>query len=102
MGVPGIDLAVSHKILHHKRPGLCPLLDRVTEGAYPPGQAWAGIHKELTHQTGEFTQLEGWFEGLAASHDGVALQRLRLHDILLWLCRSGELDEARRLGRNVL
>ena len=54
MGVRGVDVAVCHKILHHKRPCLYPLLDGITEGAYQAGKAWAEIHRELTTHHEQF------------------------------------------------
>jgi hypothetical protein len=98
MGVVGVDVAICHKILHHKRPQLFPLLDGITTGAYPEGEAWAQIHGELSAQAGQFGKLETWFSALAAANGGVPLLRLRLHDILLWCHRAHERAEAGTLG----
>jgi hypothetical protein len=102
MGVHGVDLAVCHKILHHKRPSVFPLLDRVTEGAYPRGKAWVHIQRELAGQKEPFDDLEEWFGEFAKAHHGVPLTRLRLHDILLWCHRSGESAGAAELGGPII
>lgn len=102
MGVNGVDVAVCHKILHHKRPSTFPLLDRVTEGAYRPGEAWVGIHDDLSENREQFVALEEWFGTLATDDRDVQLKRLRLHDILLWCSRTNERAEAAQLGQEIL
>jgi hypothetical protein len=102
MGVPGADVAVVHKTLHHKRPWLFPLLDSLTVKEYPEGGAWLGIHDDLTSQERSFARLEQWFAVLAVRHDGAPLTRLRIHDILLWLECSGQRCEAVVAGQSIL
>jgi hypothetical protein len=97
-GVPGVGVAIANKTLHHKRPWLFPLLDGVTEKAYPLGQAWVHVHRELTTQQPQFAKLEIWFTDRAIQHQGTPLWRLRLHDILLWSDLSGARVEAENLG----
>ncbi len=84
MSTPGVGATITHKVLHHKWPHLFPLLDRKTLAVYPRGGAWAGVHADISSQAEAFSLLEEWFKGLAGKQGGVALTRLRLHDILLW------------------
>ena len=96
-----IGPAITHKTLHHKRPRLWPLLDNPTLKRFDE-MAWPAIHDQLTRQRDEWSRLEDDFESLTKTHGGVALTRLRLYDILLWLDTAGELADARRKGRKVL
>jgi hypothetical protein len=49
MGLDSIDLARAHKILHHKRPSVFPLIDNKTvHYLNKSGSAWAAIHRDLT------------------------------------------------------
>ena len=93
-----------HKILHHKRPKVFPLLDGITESAYAPGRAWISIRKELEDFQSAFTSLEAWFKEVAADQGSqcVQLNRLRLHDILLWCDRRGDRGTAREKGQRFL
>ncbi|MGH2662486.1 MAG: DUF6308 family protein [Actinomycetota bacterium] len=84
MGAPDIEVTITHKILHHKRPDVFPLIDRSTLAGLGPGRAWLRIHDDLAATPGAWADLEDWFEKLAALSEGVSLTRLRLHDILLW------------------
>lgn len=101
MSVPDIDVARTHKILHHARPKVFPLLDNLTLQFLREGQAWGNIHENLTDQADAFIELEQWFGGLLQSGDAPLL-RLRLHDILLWLHARDEGAAARSLGEEVL
>ena len=87
MDLDKVGVAIAHKTLHHKRPQWFPVLDAKTKVAYPRGRAWAGIHADLTRHTEQFGELEDWFANEMRG-DGVHLQRLRLHDILLWCDRT--------------
>ena len=91
MGVPRVDVAVTHKTLHHKRPWLFPMLDNLTMKAMGPKHVWAVIHGDLTRHAPEFEELETWFAALASEKGGVQLTRLRIHDMLLWgsISRNG-------------
>ena len=85
MNLPGLDVAIANKTLHHKRPWLFPMLDNLTlESLGGAGKAWAVIHGDLTRHADEFEELETWFAALASQKGGVQLTRLRIHDILLW------------------
>ena len=97
-GTPGIGVALSHKTLHHKRPRLAPLID----GKTVKRTGWIGIYDDLQSQASEFADLEDWFGDLAIRNSGVAISRLRIHDILLWCSVTGELDRAERAGRKIL
>ncbi len=101
IGTPGIGVAVTHKLLHHKRPTTFPLLDNRTISALP-GNSWARIHCDLTDAGDAWAQVEDSFNELARARGGVVLTRLRIHDIVLWLRSSGQLDEARIAGERVL
>lgn len=104
MTMPQLGVALTHKVLHHKRPKLFPLIDRQTVAALGK-QAWLTIHGDLNQAQGEpFEELETWFADLVKDQKGcVPLSRLRLHDILLW-CRiiPGQQDEAMRMGSRFL
>lgn len=102
MGVEGSAIAVTHKLLHHKRPRLFPLLDNKTADLLLPtndegATLWQQIHSDLTTTSAEWEDLERWFAQHAAERGGVALARTRLHDILLW-CDATECTESSRGG----
>ena len=47
MGIEGVDIARTHKILHHKRPKVFPLIDNETVTWLRGGESvWAAIHDE--------------------------------------------------------
>lgn len=93
MNLQGIDVAITHKMLHRKRPWLFPMLDRQTIpilGGYTvpnvpyASDPWVTIHYELNTYQLQFEELERWFAKEAASRGAVPLTRLRIHDILVW------------------
>jgi hypothetical protein len=110
MSAPDVDVALTHKVLHHKRPSLFPLIDGRTLGWLQDaswdrrGQrsAWAQIHHELVSSQDEFALLEEWFaREIAARHESfVELTRLRIHDILLVPCSIGCGGGGRARGRD--
>jgi hypothetical protein len=102
MGLRGVDRAITHKLLHRKRPWLFPMLDSVTTAHLGGSRAWATIWEDLTRHEQEFVALEDWFATLAAAHDGVRLTRLRIHDIMLWGELSGDRPMMESLGRQLL
>lgn len=85
--------------LHHRRPELFPLLVRTTRWQLLPhvregdSGVEAVLHRELRANAAAFDALE---RGVAA-HD-IALTRLRLHDVLLWLSAGLRLTHAVALG----
>lgn len=92
MGVEGVDVARCHKILHHKRPRVFPLIDSrtlpfLTGGPY----AWASIHDDLTRDGAgtEWAELETIVNQRLRKEGCKDLFRLRMHDILLWLRATG-------------
>jgi hypothetical protein len=100
-GAPNVGVAIAHKVLHHKRPLLAPVLDEATISLLGHDQ-WVRIHEDLTEQEEEWSSLEGWFSALSTEHDGVPLYRLRLHDILLWSDAAGWRDVAAGAGEDFL
>jgi hypothetical protein len=96
--VPGCGLTKTHKILHHAWPHLFPLIDRQTRTRLGDN-LWLTIYDDLKRHEGEFDELETWFATLAGTRGGVALTRLRLHDILLWCGVTEEANGAGRFGR---
>lgn len=105
-GTKGIGLALAHKVLHHKRPRLFPLLDRQTapqlwnQTREEVGVGWwTVIHRELLDNDQQFTELERVFAELVDGPDDVPLSRLRLHDVLLWLKATGKWGRAVDAGR---
>lgn len=111
MGAGDVGVAVAHKTLHHKRPDMFPLIDNRTLAAFKK-EPWAEIHDDLRAHPdpNAWASLEDRFCAAAAtlrnaSPDddipGLRLTRLRLHDILLWTCVSGDWDAARAAGRTI-
>lgn len=100
-----MGVALTHKMLHHKRPRLFPLIDRQTlprlKAQVQPGAGlyWAVIHRELTSNAEQFAALEASLATLLNQPDDAPLERLRLHDILLWLTATSKWDRAGRGGR---
>lgn len=95
MGVEGIDLARTHKTLHHRRPEVFPLLDnRTIERLDRP--YWPAIHRDLRQAPATWQDLE---EKVAIQLDGAGCAthpcRLRLHDILLWCFATGNVSRAK-------
>jgi len=58
------------------------------------------IHRELTVNSEQFSLLEGELARLLNQKDDVRLQRLRLHDILLWTDETGQRDWAATRARD--
>lgn len=100
MGAGDVGVAVTHKILHHKRPDMFPLIDNRTLAAFDK-HPWAEIHDDLRASHDEWASLEDRFSEAAAMLHGVRLTRLRLHDILLWTWVSGDRDAACTAGRAI-
>jgi hypothetical protein len=91
MATPGLRVARVHKMLHHKRPRLVPLLDnktrkpiRAAADAMACG-SWQLIYDEIHAHAEDFQNLADGFDKLAADVDGVSLSWLRLYDILVWM-----------------
>lgn len=86
--------------LHHRSPTLVPHVDRTTWLQLVPharegdSGVHAVVHRELRANDAGFTALERALAG-----DGVALTRLRLHDVLVWLAGSLRTDTAVGMGR---
>jgi hypothetical protein len=100
----GIKTALTHKMLHHKRPELFPLIDNVTAPllrahADDRVSLWGVLHRELLANEEQFTALEKAFAELVNGKEDVPLTRLRLHDILLWLKASGKWNHAVENGK---
>jgi hypothetical protein len=98
---PEIGVATASRALHHCRPHQFLLLDSLTVAAYPAHGAWKGVCTDLQAQSAVFEDLEMWFSALRGHLGGVNLTRLRIHDILLWLCRKGDADAAIAAGAEV-
>lgn len=99
MSLPGVDVAITHKILHHKRPDFFPLIDNQTLKLLG-STAWLTIHDNLNANPAGWDQLERQIATLAHNR-GVVLTRLRLHDILLWTNVTGRDATAQPLGRDL-
>nr|WP_275585710.1 DUF6308 family protein [Geodermatophilus sabuli] len=91
--------------LHHRRPELFPCLGATTRRQLLPhveegdSGVEAVLHRELVANAVPFAALETTVAALLGPAGGVPLSRLRLHDVLLWLCGSLRLDHAVALGR---
>jgi hypothetical protein len=106
MGTDQVKVALTHKLLHHKRPGLFPLIDnqtapllRVRADLAGTG-LWAAVHAELTENARALAALEGALSSLLNRPEDARLQRLRLHDVLLWLTATRKWDLALRKGHS--
>jgi hypothetical protein len=90
--------------LHHRWPALLPHIDRTTRLQYLPhlieGDSGldAVIHRELRANAAAFTALEDTVGQLLVRDGDIALTRLRLHDVLVWLSGSLRLTHAVQLG----
>jgi hypothetical protein len=104
MRTPQVKVALTHKLLHHKRLELFPLIDGKTKPlldvhADDITGMWGVVHRELTANSDQFSALEKAFAQLVDEQGDVPLTRLRLHDILLWLKATGNWDYAVGRGR---
>ena len=90
--------------LHHRRPALVPHVDRTTRLQFLPhlvegdSGVEAVIHRELRANAAAFTALENAVSRLLDQDGDIALTRLRLHDVLVWLSGSLRLTHAVQLG----
>ncbi|WP_155387636.1 DUF6308 family protein [Catellatospora paridis] len=88
---PGLKVARVHKVLHHKRPRLVPLLDNWTIAPIDTAAtsrgctAWQQIHDEIHAHAEQFRDLAAAFDQLACGPGDVSLSHLRLYDILIWM-----------------
>ena len=97
------DVSPKHVVaaLHHRCPDLFPLVVRTTRWHLLPhvregdSGVEAVVHRELRANAEAFEALER-----AAEEDGVAMTRLRLHDVLLWLSAGLRLTHAVALGQD--
>lgn len=102
MGVPGVDLARAHKILHHKMPQLFPLIDNKTVVELRAGEAWLTVYDDLVAAGESWAALERRVGDALGQRGFPAVTRLRLHDILLWTRVTGNRARAEQLGQEVL
>jgi hypothetical protein len=102
-GLSGVGPTITHKVLHHKRPWLFPIVDTETVNRLSKcGGEWQTLHAELTNQVDQFKHLEQWFAGQAIERGGMLVTRLRIHDILLWADVKGQRGALKTAGRKVL
>ena len=103
MGAKGIDLARTHKILHHKRPEVFPLVDNETYKLLAAdGAAWTTIHADLISAEQAWEGLEKRVNEVLAANSSQLLTRLRMHDILVWAEATGRRAAAEDHGRRYL
>ncbi len=102
-GSPDVSPPHVMAALHHRRPGLFPLLDRTTRRQLFPhvreedSGVEAVVHRELRANAAVFRELENIVASLLTG--STPLTRLRLHDVLLWLSGSLRLAHAVQHGR---
>ncbi len=103
MSLSGINVAITHKILHHKRPDIFPLIDNGTLAPLTQhGRgAWEQTLVDLQSSKDGYEELERWFEEQARDRQGVSLARLRIHDILTWCSVIGDWDNTREAWGSV-
>jgi len=98
--LPGVPPGYVPAALHHRWPALFPLMAPSTRRQLWPhlregdSGVEAVIHRELRAAARGFAALEA-----AVAEHGMALTRLRLHDVLLWLSAGLRLTHATALGR---
>jgi hypothetical protein len=98
--LPGVPAGYVPAALHHRWPELFPLVSPSTRRQLWPhlregdSGVEAVIHRELRGAATRFAALEA-----ATAERGLALTRLRLHDVLLWLSAGLRLTHAVALGR---
>jgi hypothetical protein len=98
--LPGVPPGYVPAALHHRWPRLFPLVAPSTRRQLWPhlregdSGVEAVIHRELRAQAQGFELLE-----TAVAGHGLAMTRLRLHDVLLWLSAGLRLTHATALGR---
>ncbi|RBY76259.1 hypothetical protein DQ239_14860 [Blastococcus sp. TF02-09] len=98
-GSAGVSRRHVTAVLHHRHPDLFPLLHTATRWALLPhgreGDSGleAVIHRELLDSAEAFAGLAS-----ALHAEGVALTRLRLHDVLLWLRTTLRFEYAVQVG----
>jgi len=91
--------------LHHRHPDLVPHLTRTTRRALLPhleeGDSGvdAVVRRELRANAAAFAALE---DSVAAAAGDARPNRLRLHDVLLWLSTTLRLAHATEAGRRIL
>lgn len=103
MSLPDVGPALASKLLHHLRPAQVPLVDNTTATKLRRGRMWQGIHSDLVSQALEFARLEEDFAEEADARSSVGLNRLRIHDVLLWAdCVVGRRTDASRAGYALL
>ncbi len=102
MGVPGVEVARAHKILHHKRPSVFPLIDNETiPYLRTGGSAWATVHRDLTSTADAWSELEDVIGEAVSGTVASTPTRLRLHDILLWARSTNRWDVALAVGESL-
>lgn len=101
MGVPGIEVARAHKILHHKRPSVFPLIDNQTLKRLGR-TAWRTVHGDLTATPAPWEWLERSMSDALSDSRAAAPTRLRLHDILLWTGVTGRRAAAMEIGHSLV
>jgi len=104
MRTPKVKVALTHKLLHHKRPDLFPLIDGKTKPLLDAHAdeitgMWGVVHRELIRTSAQFSAREKTFAHLVDGEGDAPLTRLRLHDILLWLKATENWDYALSRGR---
>lgn len=103
LGVDGMRPASSHKILHHKRPDLFPLLDSETRKVLASRDPWHAVWSDVTGlPAAQLTELTRRFAVLAAESGTVPLTRLRVHDVLLWCHAHRQREPAAKAGAALL
>ena len=82
----GVSYTKAHKLLHLARPLQFPLVDRKTSAYLPQGQWWRTIATDVRDHTDAFERLVELAATYAAQDPLlVPIERLRIHDILVWL-----------------
>ena len=104
-GIKGVRGAVSAKIGHHAFPDAMCLWDSVVDEFWSPDDMWGQFAQNLKDEEVWLEELERLFEFYRFNFqaaDGVALNRSRLVDILVWGEGVGDLTDLLRDGITLL
>lgn len=104
-GIEGVGGAVSSKIGHHSFPNAMCLWDSVVGKFWSASDMWGEFAQNLKDEKEWLEELERLFESYRVNSqaaDGVALNRSRLVDILVWGEGSGDFTYLLRDGLTLL
>lgn len=103
--IKGLGGAASSKTGHHLASWVAPLSDSLVGKAWSNQQLWCELHTQLGQQAQWCVDLERGVETYRQTVEngfGIALTRLRIVDIIMWLEARGDLHFAIGVGQQLL